>query len=99
MRPSLTKNAFVYLLILVASIALFYSFLSPSDSVGEIPLSKVAEYLKKGQVKSLELTSDGLIRLTNNDGSRYTSRKEPNVGLGETLISLGVEPLLVWWLW
>ena len=92
MRPSLTKNAFVYLLILVASIALFYSFLSPSDSVGEIPLSKVAEYLKKGQVKSLELTSDGLIRLTNNDGSRYTSRKEPNVGLGETLISLGVEP-------
>ena len=94
MRPSLPKNAFVYLLILVASIALFYSFLSPSESAREIPINKVAEFVKRGKVERLSFTNDGVIRLTVREGSQtlYTSRKEPNVGIGETLINLGVKP-------
>ena len=31
-RPTWPRNAFVYLLILVASIALFYSFLAPTEA-------------------------------------------------------------------
>ena len=94
MRPTLPKNAFVYLLILVASIALFYSFLGPSERASEIPINKVAELVKRGKVERLSFTNDGTIRLTVDEGSDtlYTSRKEPNVGIGETLINLGVKP-------
>jgi len=94
-KPSWPKNAFVYLLILVASIALFYSFVSPSESAREIPLSEVAQLVREGKVESLAVSNEGLIRLTARLGSQtvtYISRKEPNVGLGESLLSLGVTP-------
>ncbi|MBC7315301.1 MAG: ATP-dependent zinc metalloprotease FtsH, partial [Chloroflexi bacterium] len=48
-----------------------------------------------GQVESLAVSNDGTIRLTVREGGRqviYSSRKEPTVGLGETLLSLGVTP-------
>jgi len=94
-KPAWPKNAFVYLLILIASIALFYSFLSPSEGSREIPLSQVASLIKQGKVESLAVSNDGAIRLTVREGGRpvtYSSRKEPTVGLGETLLGLGVTP-------
>ena len=54
-RPSWPKNGFVYLLILVAVIALFYSFFAPGDNVREIALSQVADYVQQGKVKSLSV--------------------------------------------
>ncbi len=93
MRPNLPKNAFVYLLILVASIALFYSFLVPPESSREIAISKVAEHIKAGKVDKLSITTDGQIKLTlKGDQQVYSSRKEANVGIGETLLALGVTP-------
>jgi cell division protease FtsH len=94
-RPTWPRNAFVYLLILVASIALFYSFLAPSENVQEITISEVAKLVQEGKVDRLEVLSDGSIRLRVNEGSRLSvkiSRKEPNVGIGETLLNLGVKP-------
>jgi len=93
-RPSWPRNAFVYLLILVASIALFYSFL-PGENVREIAINRVAELVKEGKVKRLAVGNDGVVTLIVHEGSqdtKYTSRKEPSVGIGETLISLGVKP-------
>lgn len=92
MRPAWPRNAFVYLLILVASITIFYSFLSPSDQPQQVGINKVAEFVKEERVRRLEVTNDGIINLSLNDGSEYTSRKEPNIGIGETLINLGVTP-------
>jgi len=91
-RPAWPRNAFVYLLILVASITIFYSFLSPSDQPQQVGINKVAEFVKEERVRRLEVTNDGIIDLTLNDGTEYTSRKEPNIGMGETLINLGVTP-------
>jgi cell division protease FtsH len=94
-RPAWPRNAFVYLLILVASIALFYSFLAPSENIRELPLNKVAELIQQGSVERLSVTNEGIIKLSVREGSQvanYTSRKEPNVGLGETLQGLGVTP-------
>jgi cell division protease FtsH len=91
-RPAWPRNAFVYLLILVASITIFYSFLSPSDQPQQVGINKVAEFVKEERVRRLEVTNDGIINLSLNDGSEYTSRKEPNIGIGETLINLGVTP-------
>jgi len=92
MKPAWSRNAFVYLLILVASIALLYSFLSPSEGVREVPINRVAQLIKDGRVERLSLTNDGVIKLTLTDGTRLISRKEPDVGLGETLANLGVKP-------
>ena len=95
MQPRLPKNAFVYLLILAASIALFYSLFAPSDAVREIPLNKVADYIKDGKVETLTLSNNGSITLTlysDGDRYRYTSHKEPNIGFGETMTALGVTP-------
>ena len=94
MRPSWPRNAFVYLLILVASIALFYSFL-PGENVREIAINRVAELIKEGKVKRLAVGNDGAVTVVVHEGSqdtKYTSRKEPTVGIGETLLSLGVKP-------
>ena len=93
MRPTWPKNAFVYLLILVASVILFYSFLSPADSANEISMTKVAALVREGKVDKLAVRNDGVIALTLRDGpKKYASRKEPNVGIGETLVNLGVKP-------
>ncbi|MGI6368532.1 MAG: ATP-dependent zinc metalloprotease FtsH [Anaerolineae bacterium] len=93
MKPDWSRNAFVYLLILVASVALFYSFIgSPSDSK-EIDLAQVARLVKEGKVQELAIDTDGGLVLSVQEGSqdtRYTSRKEIGVGLGETLAGLGV---------
>jgi len=82
------------LLILVASIALFYSFL-PGENVREIAINRVAELIKEGKVKRLAVGNDGAVTVVVHEGSqdtKYTSRKEPTVGIGETLLSLGVKP-------
>jgi len=94
-RSTWPRNAFVYLLILVASIALFYSFLSPGESTQEISITKVAELVRAGKVERLSVSNEGVLIVMVREGSKvvkYTSRKEQNVGLGESLTSLGVEP-------
>ncbi len=92
MDIGLPKNAFVYLLIMVASIALLYSFFSVGDTVEEIDLIRATSMIRSGNVESLSISDDGTIKITAIDGSRYRTRKEPQVGLGETLASLGVDP-------
>ena len=95
MRPTWPRNAFVYLLILVASIALFYSLLSPGDNARDIGIGKVAELIRAGEVERLAVGNDGVLTVMAREGSKlvkYTSRKEQNVGLGESLTALGVKP-------
>ncbi len=92
-RSAWPKNAFVYALILLASILLFYSFLSSTDGAREVPIDKVAEWVREGKVTRLATSNDGNIAITVQEGPnevRYTSRKESFVGIGETLRSLGV---------
>ena len=93
MKSGLPKNAFVYLLILVAGIALFYNFLAPANNTREIPLNEVAQLVKDGQVERLSFTADGGIRVTTSAGGAdavLVSRKEADIGIGETLLNLGV---------
>ena len=81
-------------MIIAASIFLLYSFLSPSQSA-EIPINRVADLIREGRVESLAVSGDGVIDLMVIEEGKYvrfTSRKEANVGLGETLINLGVSP-------
>jgi cell division protease FtsH len=88
LRP-LALLAVVVLLIFVASSLLPAQQAQSADAVPEINISQVAAYAKTGQISHITLDGDNLnINLTN--GSTATSRKEPNVGLTDTLRNLGV---------
>jgi cell division protease FtsH len=95
MKPAWSRNAFVYLLIMVASVALFYSFISPQTESTELDVAHVARLIKEGKVEELSFDADGAMEVVVNEGGEpvnYTSRKEPGVGIGETLASFGVSP-------
>jgi cell division protease FtsH len=94
-KPDWSRNAFVYLLILVASVALFYSFVGTPAESTEIDLAQVARLIKEGSVEELGVDTEGSLELAVREGSQtvlYTSRKEPGIGIGETLTNLGVTP-------
>ena len=92
MRPGWHKNAFVYLLILVAVVALFYRFIAPSPAPEEISLSEVAALVKAGQVETIAIEGDQLTLIVRGgDGLvQKSSRKDPDSGLTEALADLGV---------
>ncbi len=90
MNPKWSRNAFVYLLILVAAAALFLSILPSANQRPESrDLSAVAELAKSGDVKSITISGDDL-RVTLKNGDTFVSRKDAGVSLLETLSALGV---------
>ena len=87
------RNSFIYLLIIVAVIAIFFTLFSDVGGTSEIPISEVATMAKHGEIQSLEVSGDQLTVLTNR-GETYTSRKEEGVSIVETLQAYGVDPLM-----
>jgi cell division protease FtsH len=71
------RNSFVYLIILVAIIALFFTVVQPAadQSTAPVSLSEVAQKVKDGQVKSIAASEDKLT-IEYIDGSKKTARKE-----------------------
>ena len=102
MNANWTKNGFVYLLILVALVALFFSLFPQTSQVETEEISTIAEWIEQGKVASISVAGDEVrVRLCV-EGQTTTekackaseqtiiSRKEPLVGLTEQLTSLGV---------
>ena len=83
----------VYLLVLVAVIAvlftLFSSSLGPSR---EIPISQVVQMAASGQVNSIEVRGDKL-DVTTTAGESFTSRKESEASVVKVLESSGIDVL------
>jgi cell division protease FtsH len=71
------RNTFIYLLIVVAVVAIVWSFLgSKSPTSQTIDISQVITMVRDGDVKSIDVSGDNLT-VTPNDGSTtYKSRKE-----------------------
>lgn len=92
MNTNWNRNAFVYLLILVAGAALFLTLYSPGESPEEISLSRLVRMINDGAVSSLSVT-EGQINITNNNSDvEQISRLEDDTSATETLLSLGVDP-------
>jgi cell division protease FtsH len=92
---SWSRNGFVYLLITLAVLALIYfNFLAPAEEVTSVSINKVAAYVKEGVVEKIAISGDDLTvwLAEGQDAAQVRSRKEPGVGLTETLIDLGVTP-------
>ena len=92
MSPRLLRNGFIYLLIIVAVLAIFFTLFS--DNLGgsqEIPINEVISRSVRGEVQKIEVREDRLTVITNS-GETLTSRKESGASMVDTLRESGVDP-------
>jgi cell division protease FtsH len=87
--PNWRRNGLVYLLILVAVVALFYSASRSADRPTEIDLTEVASLVQSGKVKAITVSGDQLL-VTQDNNQTAVSNKEPGVNLTTALTEMGV---------
>ncbi|HZT08750.1 MAG TPA: ATP-dependent zinc metalloprotease FtsH [Chloroflexota bacterium] len=87
------RNSFVYLILLVAVVALFFTAFPPSggNENQQISINEVAAGVKEGTIRRI-LVSDDRLQIEYLDKRRATSRKETNVGITQQLRDYGVTP-------
>ena len=83
------RNSFVYLILLVAVVALFFTAFPQSGSGGtqQISISEVAAGVKDGSIKQIQVSDDSL-QITYADKHKATSRKDTS----GTLADFGYTP-------
>ncbi|HIM57359.1 MAG TPA: ATP-dependent metallopeptidase FtsH/Yme1/Tma family protein, partial [Candidatus Latescibacteria bacterium] len=87
------RNSFIYLLIIVAVIAIFFTLFSkPLGGSSEVPISQVIQMAAGGQLQSIEVRGDQL-DVTTTNGEIFTSRKEEGASVVEVLEGAGVDSL------
>ncbi|MPZ48441.1 MAG: ATP-dependent zinc metalloprotease FtsH [Dehalococcoidia bacterium] len=85
------RNSFVYLLILVAVIAIVVAFFRPSGgSDARQDLSQVISDAKGGSIEKIEVKGNEL-KVTKTDKTVYSSRKEDNSSILQLLSDNGVD--------
>ncbi|MDA1227543.1 MAG: cell division protein FtsH [SAR202 cluster bacterium Casp-Chloro-G4] len=93
MNSRLMRNSFIYLLIIVAVLAIFFTLFSdPLGGSQEIPISEVVTMTARGDVERIEVRGDKLTLITNT-GESLTSRKEEGSSIVKILENAGVNPL------
>ena len=90
MKQHWSRNAFVYILIIVAAIALYLS-MNPMADTGpkEMDISTLAKQINEGNVQSITIRDNHLSIMTK-DGEKYQSYKDEGASLLETLQAVGV---------
>ena len=92
MNANWSRNAFVYLLIIVAAAALFINIYQPGEAPEEISLSRLAAAMQRGNVESVTLNGDEARVVLKENGAIMLARRETDMPITETLIGLGVMP-------
>ncbi len=88
------RNSFIYLLIVVAIVAIFFTLFSdPLGGSREIPISEVVRMAGSGELESIEVSGDRLT-VTSSNGETMTSRKEEGSSVVELLESANIDPLV-----
>ena len=90
MNSQWLRNSFVYLLIIVAVVAIFFTFFQAPSGSREIPLSQVIQMAKGLQIRTIEVSEDSL-KVTDNGGDTFRSRKESSASIVEVLTDAGVD--------
>ncbi len=89
------RNSFVYLIILVAIIALFFTVFQPGGISGErdtqIGINQLAAAVQRGEVKRIDVADDKLTVEIPGQG-KFTVRKERNDTVPQLLGAYGVTP-------
>jgi cell division protease FtsH len=85
------RNTFIYLLIVVAVVAIVWSLLAPRSSSPEPKsLGEVIALARDGKVDSIEVSGDSLTVRLKGDSQEYKSRKESGYSIDETLKNAGI---------
>jgi cell division protease FtsH len=93
------KNSFVYLIILVAALALFFNYFNNQQSAQEEKgITEVIALAKQGKIDKIEpqsASNDIYFTLRDNPKQRYRSRLEANDSITDLLVKSGVDPATV----
>jgi cell division protease FtsH len=89
-NTSWTRNAFVYLLIIVAAAALFFNLYGAGETPQTISISQVAERIQQGEVRRVVVREEELRVFLRATDQELISRKEERIPLTRTLQGLGV---------
>lgn len=90
MDPRSMRSMFIYLLIIVAVMAIFFTvFSDPFKGSTEVPVTKIITLASEGRLKSIEVRGDSLDAVTIDD-KIITSRKESGSSIVEQLEAAGV---------
>ena len=92
MKANWSRNAFLYLLILIAGVAIFYNTPWASQSPEPITMTQLATSIRQGRVQSIIVRAEEVRVFVNNDQQPVITRRETDVPLTQTLIGLGVLP-------
>ncbi|MCS6828509.1 MAG: ATP-dependent zinc metalloprotease FtsH [Caldilinea sp.] len=92
MSANWSRNAFVYLLIIVAAATLFINVYRPAEAPQQISLTQLANKIKAGEVDTIVVRDDELRITLAGSSAPVISRRERSVPLTQTLTGLGVKP-------
>ena len=85
---NLIKNFAIVLLVFLIISGIFALFSEPMETEQkQISLSELAQSIQEEQIKEIIVYSDNELLITYQDDEKALSRKEPELGLAETLIS------------
>ena len=84
------KNSFVYLLIIVAIIAIFFTFFPGRGSGTEVSISEVVGMAQSGRLQTIVVDGNSL-SIRAKDGQEFSSRKEDGASVLEILRDAGVD--------
>ena len=92
MNSKWMRNGFIYLLIVVAVIAILFTLFSDVSGSREVPIDEVISMAKRGQIETIEVSGDVLTIITTRQ-EILTSRKEPGSSVVEMLQNSGIDPV------
>ncbi len=81
---------FAWIALAIIVMAILFSGAATLNKNQELPLNELANKITEGTVKSMTVTSDGVIKAELTDGREIKSNKEPGTGLSDSLINYGV---------
>ena len=84
------RSSFVYLLIIVAVIAVFYAIVPARGGTTEISINEVIGLARDNRVEAILVDGD-LLEIKAKDGAEFKSRKEPGTSVYEMLLEAGVD--------
>src|SRR5579883_1255964 len=85
------RNSFIYLLILVAVIAIAFTLIGTGGGTQSIPISQVITDAKAGRVQKIQVSGDSLTVIEANN-AKFSSRKESSEGIDQMLHDAGLNP-------
>ncbi|RIK47537.1 MAG: cell division protein FtsH, partial [Chloroflexi bacterium] len=92
MNANWSRNAFVYLLILVAGAALFFNIYRPDEAPEQVSLSQLARAINAGEVESIRVNGQDVQVVLDKNQPPLLTRREQDIPLTQTLVDLGVQP-------